>query len=462
MRSLTDWFEVVWFRRKVVAIITAVIVALMAVYLVFAPRTYQASASLYFDKSAPDPLKSENNGQQQDNRLTTEAEVIRSSKVVQRVIQSIPAPERKEYEAKWGSQSKSGQPFEDWLRAKLLSAVTVTTQADTKVLAINAVAPEPENAAELANRFATGYVEAQRELSTGPAQAYAKFLSGNMAAARKDVERAESALSSFVKATGISGDTQASAGALAATVSQLAGSQAAAAGAARMGGSDAQGIADAQNTETVQRLSTDYATKAAQVSQYEATLGPNHPTLQAAEAELATIKARLNAERRSATDAFVRSRQAALAAESAAAAARAGQLQSAANSQRSQLVEMSSNLGKFATLQQDLATAQQRYNELSSRASQMQLRGALPLANVSQLDTAKAPDRPTSPKVGLLSMLAVMMGLAIGAGVAILLEYLNPRVRTLANVEKLIGVPVVARLSLPRETPRMLTDASAN
>ncbi|HEX7931262.1 MAG TPA: Wzz/FepE/Etk N-terminal domain-containing protein, partial [Sphingomicrobium sp.] len=103
MRSLTDWFEVVWFRRKVVAIITAVIVALMAVYLVFAPRTYQASASLYFDKSAPDPLKSDNNGQQQDNRLTTEAEVIRSSKVVQRVVQAIPAAERKAYEAKWGS-----------------------------------------------------------------------------------------------------------------------------------------------------------------------------------------------------------------------------------------------------------------------------------------------------------------------------------------------------------------------
>lgn len=462
MRSLTDWFEVIWFRRRVVIIITAVVLALMAVYLVFAPRIYEATASLYFDKSAPDPLKADTAANQDNNGLDTEAAVIRSSKVVQRVVQTMPIADKKAFQEKWGSASKSGAPFEEWLRAKLLSSISVSSRADTKVLTISAVAPRPDKAAELANLFASGYVDAQQQLTSGPAQAYAKFLTGNMDAARKEVQRAEVALSGFVKATGISnnGNLDASAQEYAGTAVQLAASKATAAGAANISGALEQGIADAERTDTVQRLRGEYATKSAQVSQLEATLGPNHPQLQAAEAELATIKSRLNTERANAAQAFTRSRSAELAAASAAAAAQAGQLQSAAASQKSQLVSMSSNLGKFATLQQDLASAQQRYNELSSRASQMQLRGALPLANVSQLDNAEAPDRPTSPKVGLLSMLAVMLGLAIGAGVAILLEYLNPRVRTLANVERLIGVPVVARLSLPRETPRMLTDAS--
>lgn len=463
MRSLTDWFEVVWFRRRVVAIITGVIVALMAVYLVLAPRTYQATASLYFDKSAPDPLKTDAGGGQQDNSgLATEAEVIRSTKVVQRVVQKLPAADRKAYEAKWASEGKKAK-FDDWLRAELLSSVGVGVQDGTKVLSITAVAPDPKKAADLANAFASGYVEAQQQLTTGPAQAYAKFLSGNLEAARKEVEQAEATLSAFVKATGISnnGNLNADATQYAGIATQLAGSQATAAGAANTGGAIEQGIADAERTETVQRLRGEYAAKAAEVSQLESTLGPNHPTLQAAEAELATIKSRLATERSQAVAAFTRSRRAQMDAASAAAAAQASQLQAAASAQRSQLVSMSSNLGKFQTLQQELANAQQRYNQLSTQASQMQLRGALPLANVSQLDTAKAPERPTSPKVGLLGMLAVFLGLAIGAGVAILLEYLNPRVRTLANVEKLIGVPVVARLSLPRETPRMLTDASA-
>jgi uncharacterized protein involved in exopolysaccharide biosynthesis len=465
MRSLTDWFEVVWFRRKIVAVITAIIVALMAVYLVVAPRTYQTTASLYFDKAAPDPLKSDTAAAAPDNnKLETEADIIRSTKVVQQVIKSMPAPELKAYQDQWVSKAKSGAPFQDWLRAKLLGSIKVTTQSETQVLTIDATASEPRKAAELANSFARGYVDTQRQLSTQPAQEYAKFLTGNMASARADVQRAEAALSSFVKATGISnnGNLDANASEYAGTAVQLAASKASAASAANMGGALEQGIADAERTETVQRLRADYATKSAQVSQLAATLGPNHPQLQAAEAEMETIKARLNTERANAAQAFTRSRAAELAAASAAASAQAGQLESAAGAQKSALVAMSSNLGKFATLQQDLATAQQRYNDLSGRASQMQLRGNLPLANVSQLDTAEVPDHATNPKVGLLSLLAVLLGLAIGAGVAILLEYLNPRVRTLANVERMIGVPVVARLSLPRETPRMLTDASAS
>lgn len=464
MRSLTDWFEIIWFRWKVVAIITAAVVALMAVYLIVAPRIYETTASLYFDKAAPDPLKDPGAPQQDNSRLATEAQVIRSSKVVQQVVKKLNPIERKTYEDQWTATAKNSMPFDEWMQRTLLAGVVVEPQDDSTVMKVTAVASDPGKAAWLANSFASSYVEAQRELNTGPAQAYAKYLSGKMESARKDVETAESTLSSFVKATGISnnGDLNADAGQYATVAAQAAGASATASSAARrMSGAMERGIADAERTETVQRLSTEAATKSALVSDLEASYGPNHPKLLAAKAELDTIKARLASERKAAALTYARSQQAIDAAESAAAAAQASQLQSAAASQRSQLVAMSSNLGKFTTLQQDLASAQARYNELSARAAQWRLRGNVPLANVSQLDKAEAPDHPKSPKAGLLGLLAILLGLGLGAGVAILLEYLNPRVRTLANVEKLIGVPVVARLSLPREAPRMLTDARA-
>jgi len=465
MRSLTDWLEVVWFRRKVVAIILAAVLALTTVYLIFAPRTYESVASLYFDKSAPDPLRT-----QDDNRpqgapsLSTEAEVVRSSRVVQRVIDRMTPAERKSYEADWKSEAKKGETFDDWMREELLENVTVTAEDKAQVMTIAARAPDAADAARLANSFATSYVEAQRQLSTGPAQEYAKFLQSKMAAARQDVETAETELSGFVRATGISngGDLQADASQTASILAESASSRGLAASAANTGGAIEQGIADAERTDTVQRLRSDVTAKMAEVSDMEASLGPNHPKMLAARAELATLQSRLNTERRAAASAFTQSRQAALQAESSAAAARASQLQSAAAAQQSKLVAMSSNLGKFTTLQQALAAAQQRYNDLSAQASKMNLRGNLPLANVSQLDNAKPPITPKSPKIGLMLLLALLLGSAIGGAVAILLEYLNPRVRTLANVERLIGVPVVARLSLPRETPRMLTDARSN
>ena len=465
MRSLTDWLEVVWFRRKVVAIILATILALTTVYLIFAPRTYESVASLYFDKTAPDPLrKDDDNRQAPPPSLSTEAEVVRSSRVVQRVVDRMTPAERKYYEGEWKSDAKTGESFDDWMREELLKSVTVTAEDKAQVMTIAAIAPDSADAAKLANSFATSYVETQRQLSTGPAQQYAKFLESKMSAARADVETAESELSAFVRATGISnnGNLQSDAAQAASIIAESASASGMAASTASTGGAVEQAVADAERTESIQRQNTELATKQAKVVDLESTLGPNHPTLVAARAELTGIKASLRAERSATTAAITRARQAELAAATSAAAARAAQLQSAAGAQQSKLVAMSSNLGKFTTLQQALAAAQQRYNDMSAQAAKMSLRGNLPLANVSQLDTAKAPITPKSPKIGLMLLLALLLGSAIGGAVAILLEYLNPRVRTLANVERLIGVPVVARLSLPREAPRMLTDARAS
>lgn len=466
MRSLTDWFEIVWFRWKIVAIVTATIVALMAVYLIFAPRTYEASASLYFNKSAPDPLRNDEGAAKQGGNptLDSEIEIVKSTPVVAHVIEKLTPNERKAYEAAWSAavSDKKQTSFEDWMRGVLLKQIQVTAENDAQLIAITARARNGGEAAKLANLFAGGYLEAQRQLSTGPAQAYAKQLTTEMATARQAVMKAEASLSAFVKATGIAGGNLDSAAVGYQNIAvESASARAIAASTANTGGAAEGGLADALRTETIQRLNSELSTKSAMLSDMEASLGPNHPKMIAARAELDTIQSRLSKERAAATATFSRSRSADLAAANAAAAARASQLESAANSQRSQLVAMSSNLGKFQTLQQDLAAAQQQYNDLSAKEAQMRLRSNIPLANISQLDTAKVPNGPTSPKAGLLSMLAVLLGLAIGAGLAILLEYLNPRVRTLANVEKLIGVPVVARLSLPRETPRMLTDARA-
>ncbi len=466
MRSLTDWFEIVWFRWKIVAIVTAAVVALMAVYLIFAPRTYEASASLYFNKAAPDPLRNDEGANKQGNQtLESEVEIVKSSPVVAQVISKLSPDERKAYEASWSGsvKDKKQTPFQDWMRDVLLKRIQVTAEDNAQLLAITARAGNGAEAAKLANLFAGGYMDAQRQLATGPAQAYAKQLTTEMAAARQTVMKAEGALSAFVKATGIAGGNLDSDVARYSNIAvESASARAAAASAANRGGSFEQGLADAQRTETIQRLRSEFSAKSADISDLEASLGPNHPKMIAAKAELDTLQSRLRAEERAAAATFQRSYAATQAADSAAASARASQLESAANAQRSQLVAMSSNLGKFQTLQQDLATAQQQYNDLSAKEAQMRLRGNIPLANISQLDSAKTPDGPVSPKAGLLSMLAVLLGLAAGAGLAILLEYLNPRVRTLANVEKLIGVPVVARLSLPRETPRMLTDARAS
>jgi len=65
--------------------------------------------------------------------------------------------------------------------------------------------------------------------------------------------------------------------------------------------------------------------------------------------------------------------------------------------------------------------------------------------NVSILTSAEQVDdpKPVSPNVKLNLAIGLILGLMIGIGVAFLLEYLDTSVKTVSDIEKHIGVPVI-------------------
>jgi capsular polysaccharide biosynthesis protein len=67
--------------------------------------------------------------------------------------------------------------------------------------------------------------------------------------------------------------------------------------------------------------------------------------------------------------------------------------------------------------------------------------------NVALLTPAVEPLKPTHPKVGLISGLAVLVGLLLAAAVVYILETLDRRVRSRADLESRLAVPSLGRLS---------------
>lgn len=77
--------------------------------------------------------------------------------------------------------------------------------------------------------------------------------------------------------------------------------------------------------------------------------------------------------------------------------------------------------------------------------------------------TAEAPKSPSSPNLPVLLGLGLVAGFVIGALVALLLERVRPRVRTVADVRRVTGLPVIAQL--PRSTrhrPAATANAAVN
>jgi len=63
--------------------------------------------------------------------------------------------------------------------------------------------------------------------------------------------------------------------------------------------------------------------------------------------------------------------------------------------------------------------------------------------SVSIVDTAVTPDKPVKPNKTLNVLIAFVVGLMASVGLVFLLEYMDNTVRTLSDVERLLGIPVL-------------------
>jgi capsular exopolysaccharide synthesis family protein len=79
-----------------------------------------------------------------------------------------------------------------------------------------------------------------------------------------------------------------------------------------------------------------------------------------------------------------------------------------------------------------------------TRAQSQTMELAMPRVAVSVKQVAEPPSFPVRPRVGLNLMLGGLVGLVVGLGLAFFIEYLDTSVKTMEDVENLLGLPVLA------------------
>jgi uncharacterized protein involved in exopolysaccharide biosynthesis len=315
-------------------------------------------------------------------------------------------------------QEKGANPGSvDRAAAALRAKVSVSNAKASNVMIVNAEDRDPKRAARIANAFAEAYLAQVPQLRASAARGYSAWLERRTRDVRQRLVAAQEALARYQQQHGLVGANRfdLDAEALRTLNAELAA---------------------VTSSLVVQQLRTSVATQAGRVAELSRTLGPSHPDMQAATAQLAALQGQLSAAIGSAAES--------MHAASAASQRRDAGIRARLAARERALLAGSDDQNRLTVLQRDVDAAQQTYDQMRREIGQQFVRSQASQANASLLDRADPPSLPYKPDLSLMLVLGSVLGIALGLATVMGLEFVDPRVRTDHGVELATGAPVIA------------------
>jgi len=459
--SLRQYFFMFRVRWRLALAIMLGTVAIAVPLILVLPKQYTASTSLGVETKSPDPITM----LLMPTNLASQEEIIRSERVTRRVIETLGLDVDPQLREHWQRASEGRGRYEDWLAEGLQRRLTVTpSRRGDNIITIQYRSASPQEAAAVANAFAKHYAEAAIEMKVEPARQYARYFGEQNKKLRAEVEAAQARLSAFQRDKGIGirdENLNAETERLASLAAQLTAAQTEsvdARGKLRTGG---DALPEVMQNSVVQGLRGDILRLEAKLRDAGANFGANHPQYRAMQAEVAELKARLEAETRH----VVRS----VSAARSLSGDKEKELKSALEAQRRKLLAMRADRDQLAVLERDAEAAKQAYETAERRFTQTNLESQATQSNVFVIRQAIEPLEPSFPKTRLYILASILFGALLGACTAHMLETLDRRVRCVDDVAGLMRMRVLsvvereaspgmlalqrrnARLALPRQ-----------
>jgi chain length determinant protein EpsF len=351
---------------------------------------------------------------------------------------------------KWRSSTKGRGDFSIWLADYLIDKkLTVAPVHDSPTHASNVIEisvewRNPELAASLANTFAQVAIQTNIELKVEPAKQYALWFNQRSRELHDDLALKQKKLSDFQNSTGLVATDEkldVENARLTELSTQLVNiqtlrqeSQSRQKGAA----GDVESMPEVLQSPVIQALKADLSVAEAKQPDIAARLGKNHPDYQAAEAEIANLKARIARESANIAASLGNTTQVNLRREN--------DVKQALEAQKARVLELKHAHDEAAILQSDVNAAQRDLDTVTERYAQSSLESEARQTNVVQLTTATPPLKPSSPKLLLNLLIAAFLGVMSGVGAALFIEAIHPRVRLDEDLVNLLGVPILGKI----------------
>lgn len=372
------------------------------------------------------------------------------------------------------------------LEVKDPTAVPVKVEGgkDTNVITITSTSTDPDEAMRLANNVARVYVARNLDQNRSSAHAGRIFLEKQQVKLQKDLQQAAKALRDYQERTGAVGLDAATENMVTALTnlesnrtSAEADRSAAAAQTKQLRnalGQTAETIVSSttiQRNPGIQKLQDEIADLQVERAGLLKDYQPQSTKVQAVNARIQAAQSRekalvaeiMSGKQMAVNPVHQQFFQQLVGAEGAglSASARIAGLDRAIAEQRERLSELPEQQYRLAQLQRDVQIAEKTYLAVQDRYQQLRIAEESTLANAQVIEPALLPKYPVSPKKKLNFVLAVLVGLMLGVGIAALQEALDDTIQTAEDVERELALPLLGVVqSIPETEARSLLHAA--
>ena len=415
-------------------------------------RTYEGVVSILADIKDEQLLNSPTQSpRMQLGYMQTQIDILQSQRVARKVVEDMKLDENPGVQAAFRKKGINGD-IKDWIAGGLLADLKVDSSQSSVIIAKYS-SDDPKFAADVANAFATAYVDTVLKLRTQPTKEAAAWFDDQLKGLRKSFEEAQARLAAFEKEHGIIATdervdvevarlNELSAQSLrAADLSYDAGARS---GQAR-GGVDS--APDVLANPLVQSLKGDLLRAESKLQELATRLGPNHPQYQQQATEVQALRQRVNSE----TQRVVGGVQ----SSAGQSYARRSALEKDLAAQRKKVETLRQSRSQSQVLIRDVDTAQKAYEVALQRHLVNKVESGAKSTNVAILNPATEPIMPSKPKVPLTLALGLFVGMLLGLAAVFFLELLDRRVRSTADLEAGVEAPLLGTLQ-PWQPSRLL------
>jgi capsular exopolysaccharide synthesis family protein len=332
--------------------------------------------------------------------------------------------------------------------------LTVTPERDTRLLRISFRHTDPEIATAVANGVASSFINYSYNTKTERFNSASSWLEESTRRLRAQVERAEQKLVNYSKENNIisvEGKENLVVDKLAQLHKQVMVAESDRIIKQSLYDEVKQGrvaqlpeaYADAKTAELRKELNT----LAVEASQLSVKFGAKNPKVQEVQTRMATLQEQIKDSQLRLADK--------LKSDYERAAIDETNFKTELERAKGEAVQQNQASIQYSVLQQDLETAKSLYQDFLNKTSQASIQRAEQFNNVRMIEEAET-STPAGPNRSQTIILALVVSLALGIGLAYLIENLNTTIRTVEDVSRLTQLPLLAVIpsladALPQE-----------